>query len=620
MIYDLNEVVEMFSLADGLISENPTLLSMSTDQIFDELDDGTDKMCHIRWGVMTRAKMRELKSFNIQDIIDFLLMIEEYNLLAEYIGFILQSEHDISLLELIIEAYQQGVQNQILPFVKECIEYEKDCFVEQIDKILGLIKNISEESYRNSFVNGYAYLIVSKKEETLILEKYISDYSEALKYLIIGIGAELYSRQRENAEKWLDTFLNEEAEHCKLMGVEFLYRSIFFDCTSFEKYFKYLETVFCKSEILWEALIPVYAHYLISKNSNLYKKNVKERLYSIKDDGLSKKRKLIQSIGYFVEKYEEYMDLIDQITSVSFEKDNQILQQLDHYLKYKFEINAVMAIKKLYDIYNINSFHFNEKFLSLLPQTCTSIQQQMKNLIFFWCNKFLYGTISEFSLSLDIFARVINLEDMVYLFDVGKKTKKELMDILEGILLFTFNEKQMVDLTFEISACIKDKDFFFEYCRDNIYANYSGALLENAQNYVESKNEYQLDLAYRLIEYHKFYIKKIQLGYEDKDFMPSTERLRVYQKLILEQNSKINERTEKNFVFASIFPIRKMKYGKRFAFVQIMKKGEYRYKVSEYAHHTMQVELPRSFLNDPVRHRYLKLEYLKKRGNNETYS
>ena len=44
MIYDLNEVVEMFRMADGLISENPTLLSMSTDQIFDELDDGTDKM------------------------------------------------------------------------------------------------------------------------------------------------------------------------------------------------------------------------------------------------------------------------------------------------------------------------------------------------------------------------------------------------------------------------------------------------------------------------------------------------------------------------------------------------------------------------------------------------
>lgn len=89
MIYDLNKVVEMFRMADGLISENPTLLSMSTDQIFDELDDGTDKMRHIRWGVMTRVKMRELKSFEIHDIIDFLLTIEEHNLLAEYIGFIL---------------------------------------------------------------------------------------------------------------------------------------------------------------------------------------------------------------------------------------------------------------------------------------------------------------------------------------------------------------------------------------------------------------------------------------------------------------------------------------------------------------------------------------------------
>ena len=176
MIYSLNEVVEMFSMADSLISENPALLSMSTDQIFDEFDDGTDKMRHIRWGVMARAKIRELNSFEIQDIIDFLLTIDEHNLLAEYIGFILQSEHNISLLELLLEACKKGVQNQILPFVKDCIEYEKESFIEQINKILRLIKNIDEESYRYSFVNGYACLVVSKKEETPILDKYISDY------------------------------------------------------------------------------------------------------------------------------------------------------------------------------------------------------------------------------------------------------------------------------------------------------------------------------------------------------------------------------------------------------------------------------------------------------------
>lgn len=288
-MYNLSEVIEMFNLADELIAENPTLLSMSADQIFDELDDETDKMCHIRWGVMTRAKMRELKSFETQDIIEFLLTIEEYNLLVEYIGFILQSEHDISLLGLLIEAYQQGVQNQILPFVKECIEYEKNCFVEQIDIILELIENIDEETYRYSFMDGYAILVVSKKEETLILERCISDYSESLKYLLERIGAELYGKRRENAEKWLDIFLNEKSEYCKLIGIEFLYRGIFLDCRSFEKYFNLLETVSCESEMLWEALIPVYAHYLICENNDLYKENVKKRLYRIKEDDLSKK-------------------------------------------------------------------------------------------------------------------------------------------------------------------------------------------------------------------------------------------------------------------------------------------------------------------------------------------
>lgn len=620
MIYDLNKVVEMFRMADGLISENPTLLSMSTDQIFDELDDGTDKMRHIRWGVMTCVKMRELKSFEIHDIIDFLLTIEEHNLLAEYIGFILQREHDISLLELLLETCQKEVQNQILPFVKDCIEYEKDSFIEQINKILKLIKNIDEESYRYSFVNGYACLVVSKKEETPILDKYISDYSEALKYLVAKIGAELYGKRRENADKWLDIFLNEKSEHCRLMGVEFLYQSILWDCKSFEKYFKFVETNFCESKVLWEALIPVYARYLLSDNNNLYKEIVKKRLSGIKDDDLSKKRQLMQSIKYYIRKYEDYMELIDQITSVSFEKDNQILQQLDYYLEYKFEINADIAIRKLYDIYDINAFKFDESFLSLLPQTCSSMKQQMKNLIFFWCNKFLYGTIREFSLSLDIFNHVIKFEDMIYLFDIGKLTKKEVLELLEGILLFTINERRIADLTFAVAAYIKDKDFFFKYCRDNIYVNYSGILMETAQNYTGSKNEYQLDLVDKLNEYHKSYIKKIQLGYEDKDFMPSTERQRIYQELRFEQNRRINENAKKNSVFSSIFPVRKMKYGKRFAFVQIIRKGEYSYKVSEYAHHTMQIELPRSFINDPIRHRYLRAEYLRRRGNNETYS
>ena len=190
----------------------------------------------------------------------------------------------------------------------------------------------------------------------MILEKYTSDYTKALEQLIVRIATELYSKKRETAEKWLDIFLNEKSEHCRLMGVEFLHRSIFLDCKSFENYFEFVEANFCDNKVLWEALIPVYAQYLLNKNNDLYKESFKKRLYEIKDSYLREKRIFLQSIMYYIQKSQDIVDVIDKITNVSFEKDSQILQQLDYYLEYKFKEDTNTAIKKLYDIYNINLY------------------------------------------------------------------------------------------------------------------------------------------------------------------------------------------------------------------------------------------------------------------------
>ena len=66
------KIKEIFNTADKLIEDRPELLSMDVDSIFDELDDGTSEMRSVRWGVMTRAKMREIESFAISNLIDFL--------------------------------------------------------------------------------------------------------------------------------------------------------------------------------------------------------------------------------------------------------------------------------------------------------------------------------------------------------------------------------------------------------------------------------------------------------------------------------------------------------------------------------------------------------------------
>ena len=55
--------------------------------------------------------------------------ISEHNLLCEYIGYVLQTEHHISLNKLLIEAYEHNMHKEVLPFVEECLEYEEDCSV-----------------------------------------------------------------------------------------------------------------------------------------------------------------------------------------------------------------------------------------------------------------------------------------------------------------------------------------------------------------------------------------------------------------------------------------------------------------------------------------------------------
>lgn len=617
MIHDLEEVKKMFKMADEIILEKPSLLSMSTDQIFDALDDGTQEMIHVRWGVMTRVKMRELRSLKSQDIINFLLAIKDRNLLSEYIGYVLQSEYDVNLLEILLESYEQGVQNQILPFVSSCVEYERNCFSKQIDKILGIIAKADRETYRNLFINGYAVLVVSKKEESLFLERYILNYSEELETLVEQIGKELYRSQDESAEKWLDVFLNEESEYCKLMGIEFLYRS---DFKAFEKYYMFVEKNFCDKEILLLKLIPVYVQYLMNQNDLLYRENVREKLISIKNGSLQQKRKCVKSIEYYVEKSQHCMDVMDQITDVSFEKDKQILDSLDYYLKCKLEKDFNIALIKIYKIYEINKFSLNEMYMDLLPQTCATMRQEKGNLIAFWSNKFLYGNIGEFSLSLDIFKYVFTIEDMPVFLGLKEYTKDELLSFLEGILLFTIDENVISALTFHVAAYYKDKDFFFKYCIDKIYANYSGALMDEAQKYVDSVDEYQLDLCNKLIAYHESYKNKIILGYNEKDFMPPIERQRIYRKSQIEQNRRMNEEAQNNSIIAKIFSNKKMKYGNKVAFIQRQRKGELKYIVNEYSHHTITKELPRNFINDPANHLYMRMEYLRKRCKNETNS
>ena len=48
-------------------------------------------------------------------------------------------------------------------------------------------------------------------------------------------------------------------------------------------------------------------------------------------------------------------------------------------------------------------------------------------------------------------------------------SKKDLLCLLEGIYLFTIDEKKIANLVFLISSYMKDREYFLQYCIKNIF-------------------------------------------------------------------------------------------------------------------------------------------------------
>lgn len=617
MIHDLDKVKKMFVEADKVIKERPELLSMHIDEIFEEFD-GTPETRHIRWGIMTRAKMTEIKEYNSGNIIDFMKTISEHNLLCEYIGYVLQTEHHISLNKLLIEAYEHNMHKEVLPFVEECLEYEEDCCIDKIDIILDIIGSVKDSS-KSRLVHSYGSLVLQTDNEEVIFEKYLENYSEALECLVGYLVGGLYPSKEVIAKKWLSIFMGEEKPYCKKAGIHLLRRSLNYNTTIFEDYFAVLEQL-SENQEYWEQLIGVYIQYIENDSNVLYRNKVKERLIGVKEGSVKEKRICVQEIDYRIKRVQEYSEIIEKILEKPFNKDRLILESVDYYFDYMLDENLIKSVDVLYKVYDTNVFLNGDEYLEYLPQASVKMNHKQEELFDIWWNKFLYGNNADFFLSVEVFRRILSLEKLEKYLCEMDVTKEDALLLLEGIFLFIIEEKKIANLVFAIAACVKDNEFFADYCIENVFVNYPGALIDAAKQHIDNENLYKKALAEYIDKYYDIFDEKIRKGYGDKDFVPPTDRRVVYQKFMVEQNREILKNANEQSLIASLFPSRKMKYGRRIAFLQTYRKGQYNYNVSEYARNTFSAELPKCFINDPMRYAYMRADYLKERRKNAVNS
>ena len=617
MSYDLKKIECVLGVADRIIKGNPDLLRKTTDEIFDDLDDGTQEMRRNRWGVMARAAMTRLTGTNINEILAFLYTIKENNLLCEYIGYILQSELNISLLELQIEAHKEAADKKILPFVVRFIEYEKSCRMGTLDIILEIIQDVKDGSEAYQFIQNYAKLVVRDVKESEVLRRFIAGYSEALEQLTVQIGIVLFRKRPEDAEQWTDVLLHELSDHCKRMGICFLYRSTFYGYALFEKHFSYIESSLCQNEQFWEGLIPVYIRYLSDHPDGIYRDQVKGRLMQCKDGSQAQKRICIQELKYCDcdSGFRDGSDVIEQLISTPFGIDNKMLNDLDYYFKWKAQRDCAGVLEQLYRLYKENKYALDHQFLEALPQTCMIFRNESEGITGYWYDRLIHGDKYEFYFSIEIFQKILPLDQLESFLELQELVRSEMLLGMEGILLFTPDENKIADLAFLLADKIKDNELYFEFCKEKIYSNYSSVLTEKAKSYAASNNLYRAELAEKILAYDQEYKRKMQKGYEDKDYRINEDRYRKYQTAMAEQNRKIQEEAREGSFFGRYFPDRKMKYGRKIAFVQTVQKGELKYQVNAYAEFRYSMELPRKFLNYPVEFVYMKLDYLQRREN-----
>lgn len=124
MLQEKEKILEVLKKGRELLADRPELKTMQPEKVLDELDS-TNELIRNRWGVVAYLYADPLKNVGRQEMLEQLKQIKSGILTYEYVGFILQQEQDISLVDLLIDSGKSDCQDEIFPFVCPNLIYEK---------------------------------------------------------------------------------------------------------------------------------------------------------------------------------------------------------------------------------------------------------------------------------------------------------------------------------------------------------------------------------------------------------------------------------------------------------------------------------------------------------------
>lgn len=617
MAREREKIMDDLVHAKELIEKQPELLSMKKDEILQVLDDGSREMRGYRWGVVAYAYVAEIGDISPIAVIEAIKDIKSGVLTYEYIGYVLQEEYDINLVDLLLMAGEMGVYGKILPFVKPNLVYEKSFEPEKIEAFLDAYYAYDAKKEYLHLLWKYAKLLGRFDGEAYLCQRILDTQEEKYYDLMLYVCNDLYEKDIRLANSFLERFVTAEAQICKKLAIEFVYRSLLREKEMFEKYFAEWEAL-CEGEreTYWKMLIPVYMDYVQKYEDGTLREKTIARLWTVVPGSVMEKSSYVAQMALAREQDATLTEILEAITKESFEKDAQILSSFDG-IFYKMLRNGKQreTLEWMQQIFSVNGYrHDYEDFFELLGSVHGELVDAQTFILEEIIKKITVGTEQEFFFAIGLF------QEYVVVRDIGKNLKGNVYSghvlelVLSGVFYHLVEAKKVCLTAFALSELLgEEEEVYWQVCKQEIFENYPNTMNNYAKQWLDREGEKGQYLAKEIECLQEARLSAARSGEMLQDLRPSSKRAEEYRRAMREQQRRIQRMSEEKSVFGKFFPKAVMKYGKRNAYVQVGIKGEWIFQVNPYAEVHYELELPQEFKRDLLLLTESRRKYMKRR-------
>lgn len=623
MISDRNKIEEVLKYGEAILSQQDDLKNVPFDEILDLFDDGTQEMIHNRWGVLAQVIIASITNWETKALVEHLGKIECPPLAYEYVGYALQSTHEVVLEELLIEAAASRYFDTIIKYVSSNLQYKVDLHLHLVNPFLIMLEKYSDHSAYHSILRYYAIGIAACNGCLAVVTEIMPISREVQYQLTYNLRRYWFTDKPDEANNQIGVFLSQNTMWAWKVAIDYCEWNMPSDNTILEMYFPQIDELVDRHDELKLHVISLLVEYILQT----FQEKEKHTQYPIIVSKLKLLLKQVPSAkDRFFEKFEylndyplDLYDIFQDTLSIPLDDNSDTLKHLDNCFSFMLEKkDCQIVLDNMFKCFSVNKYrsHFSVFFNSLdsAMYAFSEYALQITDLALAYV---MASDLDKMFFGLGLLVKLGNVkglynkkkeEDPSY---SGEYDENQLIQVMKAVLFFTVDEDQISHIAFSLLYLAKGTtQKYLQFCMETVFYDYPIKMHEVSASYAQTGLPAQAEL---VVLVKKAYASKVELQEKARaipDLYPSHEHERIYRRAQREQSREISKKANEKSIFFSLFARRVLKYGRRSGHVIKGAKNQQFYQSSPYQELRYEHHLPMTYVMDPVEYSMRKYAFL----------